>query len=427
MHFGIISPPVPGHLHPFGALGRELIARGHRVSLIHMEDVRARAMNEGLQFLPVGHSDHPAGSLPASLAKLGQLHGFQALRFTIHAVARTTVMFCRDAPAVIRSAGVQALLVDQTEPVGCSLAEHLRIPFITVCNALNLNEEPTVPPPFTRFRYRDSGWARFRNRTGYRVARFVMSPVSKALAQQRAAWGLPAHRDASQSFSPLAEICQLPRAFDYPRQLLGPGFHYTGPLRRPKTTATPFPWARLNGKPLIYASLGTLQNSREPVFRIFAAACAELPVQLVITHGGGLDERVVRSLPGNPLVVSYAPQTELLARAALTLTHAGLNTVLDSLSCGVPLVAVPITYEQPAIAERLRSSGAGEVIPLKKLSIERLRGIAEPVLTEPRYRREAARIQPTIAQAGGVNRAADIVEVALNAKSTWAGNPGAFR
>ena len=69
MHFGIVSPPVPGHLHPMGALGRELISRGHRVTLIHMEDVRQPAFKEGLEFAAVGASDHPAGSLPVSLAE----------------------------------------------------------------------------------------------------------------------------------------------------------------------------------------------------------------------------------------------------------------------------------------------------------------------------------------------------------------------
>jgi zeaxanthin glucosyltransferase len=29
-HFGIICPPVPGHLNPFLALARELQRRGHR-------------------------------------------------------------------------------------------------------------------------------------------------------------------------------------------------------------------------------------------------------------------------------------------------------------------------------------------------------------------------------------------------------------
>ncbi len=410
MHFGIVTPPVPGHIHPFGALGRELISRGHRVTLVHMEDVRARAIAEGLDFVPVGASDHPAGSLPLSLTQLGQLKGLAALRFTIRAVAKTSEMFCRDAPQAISSAGIHALLVDQTEPAGSSLAEHLGLPFVTICNALNLNHEPGVPPPFSAFAYRDNVLARVRNRIGYAVGDRVMSPVTRVINHYRRTWRLRPYAKPSDSFSPLAQISQLPEAFDYPRTALDATFHYTGPLRRAQIPGTAFPWERLNGKPVVYASLGTLQNSREPVFRAFAEACAPLNVQLVMTHGGGLPESAVNSLAGEPLVVSYAPQLEVLRKASLTLTHAGLNTVLDSLSCGVPLIATPITYEQPAIAERVRWSGAGEVIALNKLDANRLRGLIEKVLREPVYRQNALRLQQSIVEAGGVSRAADIIE-----------------
>lgn len=57
-------------------------------------------------------------------------------------------------------------------------------------------------------------------------------------------------------------------------------------------------------------------------------------------------------LPGNPIVVNYAPQLELLKIADLTITHAGVNTTLESLSNGVPLVAIPITNDQPGVAAR---------------------------------------------------------------------------
>src|SRR3954462_6158993 len=116
MHFGIISPPVSGHIHPFGALGRELIARGHRVSFLHMPDLVDRVRREGLEFITIGESDHPLGSLPESLNQLAQLQGLGALRFTIKAVGKTTEMVCRDAPDAIRRAGIDALLVDQMEP-----------------------------------------------------------------------------------------------------------------------------------------------------------------------------------------------------------------------------------------------------------------------------------------------------------------------
>src|SRR5204863_8127131 len=72
-HFGIISPPVSGHLHPFGALGRELQARGHRVTCFHMLDVEDKVRAQGMDFEPIGLKDHPRGSLPESLKELGAL------------------------------------------------------------------------------------------------------------------------------------------------------------------------------------------------------------------------------------------------------------------------------------------------------------------------------------------------------------------
>jgi zeaxanthin glucosyltransferase len=413
MHLGIISPPVPGHIHPFGALGRELIARGHRITLVHMEDVREKALKEDLEFLPVGQSDHPVGSLPRSLSELAKLGGLAAIRFTVEAVRKTTVMICRDAPEAIRASGIEALLVDQTEPAGGTVADYLKLPFITVCNALALNREDDVPPPFTDWACGRGWWSRLRNRAGYAVADRIMSPVGRALAVQRAAWGLGKHGGPSDSFSTLAQISQQPSAFDFPRSKLPPHFYYAGPLRGLSSTATPFPWERLDGRPLIYASLGTLQNRREAVFRCFAEACAPLDAQLVMTHGGGLHDSFADQLPGRPLVVPYAPQLELLKRARLALTHAGLNTVLDALSQGVPIVAVPITYEQPAIAARVRWLQAGEVLPLKQLNVSRLREKISRVWNDPAYARNAGRVAQSAAESGGARTAADIIEKVL--------------
>ena len=133
----------------------------------------------------------------------------------------------------------------------------------------------------------------------------------------------------------------------------------------------------------------------------------------MITHGGGLGEHAASSFPGNPLVVSYAPQLEVLRRARLTLTHAGLNTVLDSLACGVPLVAVPITYEQPAIASRIRWTGVGEVLSLPRLNAQRLRETIQRVVNNPSYASKARTIKMSIEQSGGVRGAADLIEKAV--------------
>lgn len=410
MHFAIISPPVPGHIHPFGALGRELIARGHRVSFIHVPDLADRVQNEELEFIPIGASEYPRGSLHASLAELGRRKGLSALKFTIHEVARSTDIMLRHAPDAIKSAGISMILADQTEPAAASIAERLNLPFVTVCNALLLNREPSVPPPFTGWRYNPSFWAGIRNTMGYFASDRLTKPITEVVQSRRRAWGLPPHRTPEDSFSPLAQISQQPQLFDFPRQRLGASFHYVGPLRRPKALRPEFPWERLDGNPLIYASLGTLQNSRPDIFHLFAQACQETNAQLVIAHGGGLTEEQGRQLPGNTVAVSYAPQLDLLARSALTITHAGLNTVLDSLTFGVPLIAIPITYEQPAIARRIVFRSVGETIPFPRLTPHLLRNKIRRLLAlDSPYRANAARMADAIRAAGGVAKAADII------------------
>lgn len=417
MNFGIITPPISGHLHPFGALGRELCERGHAVTVFHIADLEGRARAEELDFVPLGSSDHPRGSQPELLAQLAKLHGLRALRFTIAAVARTTEMMCREAPAAIKRAKIDALLVDQTEPCGSSIADYLGIPFVTICNALAMNPEPTVPPPFTPWSYNPSGWAQVRNRLGYRMQALVMRPVSQVIARYRREWKLSPLGSVENSFSSLAQISQQPKAFDFPRRGLPASFHYVGPLRRGKKQNTQFPWEKLDGRPLVYASLGTLQNRRWPIFNAFAEACAGLDVQLVITHGGGLTEAEAQSFPGRPVVVSYAPQQEVLTRAALTLTHAGLNTVLDSLTHGVPMIAIPITYEQPAISERIRWSRVGEVVPMKALNPADLKARITSVLSSSVLRRNAIEMRQAILEAGGVARAANLIESVLTSRA----------
>lgn len=45
-------------------------------------------------------------------------------------------------------------------------------------------------------------------------------------------------------------------------------------------------------------------------------------------------------VPSNAIIVKRAPQLELLKQTSVCITHAGLNTVLESLAQGVPQVAI---------------------------------------------------------------------------------------
>jgi zeaxanthin glucosyltransferase len=409
-HFGIICPPLPGHVNPACALGRSLLRRGHHVTVFHVSGLGSKIQAEGLEFTALGADHFPEGALFEAVTQMKQLTGMEGVRFAVKSGCRLTQLILEHAPEAVRAARLDGLLVDQNEPAGGSVAEHLGIPFVSLCTSLPLNREPCIPPPFTGWNYSSFVFAQLRNKLGHRVADRFIEPIQSTLNEYRKHWNLPPLRSPNDSFSKVAEMAQMPREFDFPRLHLPSTFHYTGPWFNDHSSYNGFPFERLHGRQLIYGSLGTLQSSNSQHFHVMAEACSGLDVQLVLAVGG-TEGTPLPELPGTPIVVNYAPQVELLKRAALTITHAGMNTTLQALHFGSPLIAVPLTHDQPAIAARLNRTGAGLVMQAKKLTVRAMREAICLVLDhESKWQVRARAMQEASHRAGGVERAADIVE-----------------
>jgi zeaxanthin glucosyltransferase len=416
-HIGLMCPSVSGHLNPMTTLGHELNQRGHRVTLIGLLDAESKTLDAGLEFQAMSESEFPLGATEEAIAKLGQLSGLSAFRYTIKLFKQFTATLLKDAPSVIKSANVEFLLIDQTSFGGSTVAQFLNIPFISVCCALMINQDPNAPPFNTSWLYHSTWWARLRNQTAYQLMNFSAEPIKKLIEDCREQWGLPPYTHPNDAFSQLAQLSQQPPEFEFPRQSLPSCFHFTGPYSNSDSRKpTSFPFERLTGQPLIYASLGTIQNRQLETFQIIAEACQSLNAQLVISLGGGNIPELLPALPGNPIVVGYAPQLELLQKATLTITHAGMNTALESLSNGVPMVAIPIANDQPGVASRIVWTGTGELVSLKKISVTKLRNAIEQVMQKDSYRENAFKLREAIQKAGGVSRAADIIEQVIRTK-----------
>jgi len=412
-HFGLICPPVSSHLTGMTAIARELMSRGHRVTMFNIADAREISVSEGVEFHQIGVEDHPAGSLDEFSRQVAQLRGIAALQFGIQAAQKEANSQLRDIPGAMRDSGVTAIIGDQGSPVCSSMAEHLGIPFFSICNAVPANRDPSLPPPFT-------GWSpgrglaiRLRNLTANAIVDAMVKPITRVVNQYRHSWGLAPVQRLEETFSPYAQISQQSEDFDFPNPSQPRHFYHIGVLRRRASDSIVFPFERLNGKPILYASLGTVMGRAPGVHRTLATACEALPVQLVITLGGAEETSEHADLPGEPIVVRRAPQLALLERSSLTFCHGGLNTVLESLSFGVPVVAMPMVTDQFAVGARLRRSGAGKAITRRQFDSPGLREIMSRVLTEPHYRQRAAQIGDSFRKAGGEKRAADIIEAAL--------------
>jgi zeaxanthin glucosyltransferase len=415
-HIGFLCPPIPGHLNPVATLGRALARRGHRTTAFQIPEARRAIEAQQLEFQPLGDGASGTRAIADAVAKLGTLTGLSGVRFSVQCAASLANNICQYGPAAIQKSGVDLLIVDQNEPAGATVAQHLGLPFVNVVS-LPLNREPKIPPPFVPWGYSRHAMTTVFNAAAYAMFDRLIAPVNRVLNEHRRTWKLPAITRPDDTFSELAQLSQLTEDFDFPRVSKPAALKYLGPFRDSGRPSVPFPYERLNGKPLIYASFGTLQNRKEQVFHIVAAACADLDVQTVISAGGG-GALEAADFGGTSIVVEYAPQLDLLERASVCITHGGLNTVMESLSCGVPMVVLPVTNDQPAVAARVRWAGAGEVLFPNRLSTTRLKAAVRRVLETPEYLRRAGQLKTSIHRAGGVERAADIVEGVIARGST---------
>jgi MGT family glycosyltransferase len=150
------------------------------------------------------------------------------------------------------------------------------------------------------------------------------------------------------------------------------------------------------------------------VFRtIVAGAARHKGTQLVLSIGDQLDPKQIGSVPSNAIIVNQTPQLEVLKRTSVCITHAGLNTVLESLAQGVPQVAIPITFEQPGVATRIAAKKTGVTMPFAKLTSDHLSTLLGEVLNNAVYRDNARKFQDIISKTNGLDMAADIVERAF--------------
>jgi UDP:flavonoid glycosyltransferase YjiC (YdhE family) len=258
-------------------LGTELQRRGHQVTLIGTLDAESATLTAGLEFKAIGEADFPLGSEKQALTQLGKLSGQAALQYTISALRDRALVRLRDGAEVMKSIGIEALLVDQVSPEGGTIADFLDIPFVSICSAVVMNRDTSIPPNVTNWDYNPSLLGQLRNRLGYKTLNRVVQPITKVINDYRHQWKLPIQKSQNERYSQLAQISQQPAELEFPRQQLPPYFHFTGPFHSPVGRTIPnFPYEKLTGQPLIYASMGTIQNRLLEVFQMIAEACMDL-------------------------------------------------------------------------------------------------------------------------------------------------------
>ncbi len=384
-HFVFTGFPTAGHVIPTLPLVEELTRRGHRITYATHRKWGPALGEAGARLLPIDF-DVPPGPAATDTgpdrfaARLELFAGLISAGF----------------PALLAHASCDppdAVCYDMMTPIGRMLAERLELPGIALL------------PSFAGNR-----WT-----AGETTA---SSPTQAALRQVRT--GLRAlaaeHGTSMPSVlmsgpSPTLNIVFVPREFQLAGDTFGERFRFVGPC--PAYRIRDEGWRAPEGDgPLLFVSLGTA-SSRPAFFRLCADAFAGTRWRLLMAIGEHADPADIGPMPPNVEIRPFFPQPAVLSHADVFLSHAGMNSVMESLSAGVPIVSVPQRPEQEANARRVEELGLGLRLEGSALSAELLRSAVREVSEDEGVKARLARMREIIHEAGGPHAAADAIETCL--------------
>ena len=294
-HIGIYTPTGMGHINTIMPLALELQNRGYRVSFLNCLDLEDHFQTLGVGFLNA-YPGIVKGTQPQFLRKLRHTKGAMGIWHTVQWTLACAKEFMAHGPRLLCEHKVDLLLVDQISMEGLLVAEHLHIPALTICSALPLNQQASLPPIFLNWKYKPS----LLSNLAYGIVH-AFSPGCGwhhlwMLWIYKQRFGL---RGKIRFNSPLGSICHEPKSFEFPRTKLPNNFHFVGPMHTVQSRiAIDFPWEKCSHKPILYASLGSIHESIR-LYQIIAHACSELPYQIILNVGENVDAPELQNISHN--------------------------------------------------------------------------------------------------------------------------------
>jgi MGT family glycosyltransferase len=238
-----------------------------------------------------------------------------------------------------------------------------------------------------------------------------MAQIKAPLAALYQKYGLPPDSVPDVFFKnvePLT-ISFIPRSFQPDSENFDEHVVFVGPSintsTRPDTTD--FPLTQLEGKQVLFISLGTAFNNQVEFYKTCIAAFKDMPLQVVLAYGTRINPAELDPIPANFLARPHVPQLDILPHASVFISHGGMNSTMESLYHGVPLIEFPQMVEQMLTASRIQELGLGIILNRKELSPETLRTAVDRVMNDTAMRARVHDMQQQIRTSGGYQLAAD--------------------
>lgn len=408
----MITLGTRGDVQPYVAVGCELAARGHAVTIGASPEHEPLVRAFGLGFKEVGPSFRAL--LESDLGRAWLSSGDSPIaygRLAKQLFLPLQERWLADAEAAVD--GADAVVFYAIASGALYAAERRKLPVVGLA-PWPLYPSREIAPLGAPWADRLPGLVRYA--LGRLVARVAFGALRGPHNAHRARVGLAPFPDSDPLsylgrcgvptvglFSPSV----LPRPHDWPARHAVTGFAFVPP--RPYTPPPALEAFLAAGPPPIYLGFGSMTGwAPEALAALAGDAAKGAGVRAVVASGwAGLAPQTDRDI----CVIDEVPHDWLFPRVAAVVHHGGVGTWAEGLRAGAPTVIAAFFADQPYWGRLNAKLGAGPA-PLSraKITAASLATAIRQAVGEPSFRARAAALAARIREERGAAGAADLIE-----------------
>jgi MGT family glycosyltransferase len=385
--YAFVVPPFSGHVNPTLCLGSELLKRGNEVAWIGVDPKMKNLLPENGKFLFIAHDYDEQTIMELRKERINTpVYGIESLKMLYEVDLIPLNQFMLE--------GIMSHLAEYRPDVviyDCQLfaggvaAAKLGIPYVSSVTApASIKAFDALPK---LHEWENNQIIDFQKRNGIPgeirledKADLVLLYTSKLLFGKK----------------------ELPSTY----QFVGPAIEW-------RPSCYDFDWKHFESmttRPCILVSLGSILRDEDKEVQQFFQKVIEAFKDENLTVIMLSDPSLYREIPANFIVQKRIPQLQILPHLDLVICHGGQNTVVETLSCGIPLIVLPVAYDQSQVASDAVQAGAGLRMKFSRFKPEDLKNTVYEILNDKKYMQNAETIQASFKEAGGIDRAVSLLE-----------------
>ncbi|CUU48924.1 macrolide family glycosyltransferase [Clostridium beijerinckii] len=386
-----LSIPAHGHINPTLGLVNELVKQGEEITYFCSEDFKEKIEKTGAKF----KSYRVELSLFKRKHKTSSDMGADKLLDYINETLKSSDKIIKDILNQIEGKKFDYIMYTAMFPFGSIIAQILKIPSVSSFAVF-------ATPKELRSQHKElMNENLIKNHP-------VIETYKKVSRQIKEEFNVEMSHNIFDLFFNKGDIniAYTSKYFVAHPEYYDDSFKFIGPPIYDRKENLDFPFEKLEGRKVVYISLGTVFNNTDSnLYDIFFKTFGNTDeVVVMAAYNVDLSEF---DIPNNFIVRNYVPQSEVLKYTDVAITHAGMNSTSDLLYNNVPFVAIPIGADQPYMAKRAEELGATISLDKDNINQEILRKSVEKVLTDPSYLENMKKISDSFKESGGYKKAVE--------------------